>query len=141
MGIDKVQHLIRALKQNYEIEQDWEGKRYVGLTFNWDYDKHEVHVSIPGYVSKALHCFQHEAPKEKQHQPHKHNIPNYGAKQQYAELESNEPQLGESDEKYIQQVLGTFLFYARAVDRTMMVALSTISSEQASPTHKNQCKK
>ena len=33
----------------------------------------------------------------------------------------------------IQQVLGTFLYYARAVDPIMLVALSAISSEQASP--------
>ena len=35
---------------------------------------------------------------------------------------------------YIQQVLRTFLYYARAVDPTMLVALSAITSEQASPT-------
>ena len=33
----------------------------------------------------------------------------------------------------IKQVLGTFLYYARAVDLIMLVALSAISSEQASP--------
>ena len=36
--------------------------------------------------------------------------------------------------KYIQHVLRTSLYYARAVDPTMLVALSAITSEQASPT-------
>ena len=42
--------------------------------------------------------------------------------------------LGKKNKKYIQQVLGAFLYYALAVDPTMLVALSTIASEQASPT-------
>jgi hypothetical protein len=27
---------------------------------DWDYDKREVHLSMPGYVQKALKRFQHE---------------------------------------------------------------------------------
>ena len=42
--------------------------------------------------------------------------------------------------KYVQQVLGTFLYYARAVDITMLVSLSTIASEQATPTQSTMCK-
>ena len=42
--------------------------------------------------------------------------------------------LGKETKKYIQQVLRTFLYYVRAVDPTMLVALSAIASEQASPT-------
>ena len=34
----------------------------------------------------------------------------------------------------MQQVLGTFLYYGRAVDSTMIVALSSIITDQASPT-------
>ena len=37
--IDKnnVEHLITALKKNYEITIDWEGKRYCGMKLDWDY--------------------------------------------------------------------------------------------------------
>ena len=134
VGKEHVEHLIKVLKADYEIEEDWEGKKYVGLTFDWDYKKREVHVSMPDYVQKALHRFQHDKPNRRQQQPHKHNKPNYGAKQQYVEVESKEPILSDEDKKYIQQVLGTFLFYARAVDSTMLVALSAIAADQASPT-------
>jgi hypothetical protein len=134
VGKEHADHLCKVLREDYEIEEDWEGTRYVGLTFDWDYEKREVHVSLPGYVPKALHRFQHERPVKLQNQPHQHTIPNYGAKQQYAKAESDEPELDDKDKKYIQQVLGTFLFYARAVDSTMLVTLSAIASEQASPT-------
>ena len=42
--------------------------------------------------------------------------------------------LGPTDTNFVQQVTGTFLYYARAVDAIMLVALSAIASDQASPT-------
>ena len=36
--------------------------------------------------------------------------------------------------RFIQQVTGTILFYARAIDPMMLVALSAIASEQSKPT-------
>lgn len=35
------------------------------------------------------------------------------------------------EKTYIQQVVGTFLYYARAVDPTMLVALNAIAADQA----------
>ena len=42
--------------------------------------------------------------------------------------------LAKADKKFVQQVTGVFLFYARAVCITMLTALSAIASEQATPT-------
>ena len=44
VGKEHAEHLCKILKQNYEIEEDWEGKKYLGLTFDWDYTKREVHL-------------------------------------------------------------------------------------------------
>ncbi|KAL7480666.1 hypothetical protein ACHAW6_006339 [Cyclotella cf. meneghiniana] len=30
-------HLIETLKEHYTISDDWEGKKYAGLTLDWDY--------------------------------------------------------------------------------------------------------
>jgi hypothetical protein len=43
-----INHLIQTLKQDYKIEKDWEGTWYLGITLDWDYKKHEVHLSMPG---------------------------------------------------------------------------------------------
>ena len=43
-------HLMNALKEDYTISHDWTGKQYIGLTIDWDYEKQEVHISIPGYI-------------------------------------------------------------------------------------------
>ena len=36
--------------------------------------------------------------------------------------------------RFIQEVAGTFLFYARVIDSTMLTALSALASKQANPT-------
>ena len=89
---------------------------------------------MPNYIPDALKHFKHEKPNKWQGSPHQHTAPSYGAKQQFSKAESNEPVLGKENRKYIQQVLRTFLYCARAVDPTMLVVLSAIASEQASPT-------
>ena len=46
------------------------------------------------------------------------------------------PLLDKNDKRFVQEVTGTFLFYARAVDATMLTALSSLASEQCSPTER-----
>ena len=41
--------------------------------------------------------------------------------------------MSKEDKLFVQQVTGTFLYYARAVDPTILVSLSVISSSQSSP--------
>ena len=80
-------HLIQVLEEHYKISKDWHGTKYCGLTLDWDYKKQEVHLSMPGYVEKALAWLKHEKPRKNQDQPHKHVIPVYGATVQYAKEE------------------------------------------------------
>ena len=88
---------------------------------------------MPGYVTKALKRFQHPPPTKPQNQPHPHIPPKYGAKVQYAEPDDTSPPLNKEAKRFIQEVTGTFLYYARAIDSTMLTALSALASEQAHP--------
>mmetsp|Transcript_35759 Transcript_35759/g.55005 ORF Transcript_35759/g.55005 Transcript_35759/m.55005 type:complete len:135 (-) Transcript_35759:380-784(-) len=90
---------------------------------------------MSGYVQKALRRVQHPPPIKPQNQPHEHTVPNYGATQQYTNTPTKEPTLDTANKIFIQQVLGAFLYYARAIDHTMLVALSAIAAEQATPTN------
>jgi hypothetical protein len=54
IGKEHVMHLIRELKEHYEVKEDWEGTWYLGITIDWGYHNHEVHLSIPEYVECAL---------------------------------------------------------------------------------------
>jgi hypothetical protein len=42
--MEDAHHLIEALKQKYTITINWGATKYIGLTFDWDYDKGQVHV-------------------------------------------------------------------------------------------------
>ena len=53
VGEEHAQHLVNVLKGNYDITEDWDGSKYIGLTLNWDYARQEVHLSMPGYMKKA----------------------------------------------------------------------------------------
>ena len=134
IGKEHVLHLIQILREHYEVEEDWGGTRYVGITLDWDYKQHEVHLSMPEYVERALARFGHPSPDKPQHQPHPHTIPTYGATVQYAKPEDTSRRLSPSEKKFIQEVTGVFLYYGRAVDSTMLTALSAIASAQAEPT-------
>ncbi len=71
-----------------------------------------------------------------QNLPHSHVEPTYGAKAQYVEQEAPSIPLDKEGQKYIQAVTGTLLYYSRAVDPTMLVALNAIAMQQASPTQR-----
>ena len=58
--------LLSIIQQNYKCKAEWDGSRYLGLTLDWDYQKREVHVSMPGYVHEALQRFQWRAPSKPQ---------------------------------------------------------------------------
>ena len=54
VGEEHARHLRSVLEADYQVETDRKGKKYVGLTLDWDYERHKVHLLMPGYVSKAL---------------------------------------------------------------------------------------
>ena len=57
-----------------------------------------------------------------------------------AEEEDNLPILPTTEIKRIQQIVGSFLYYARGVDPTIHPAINQIASNQATPTEKKQKK-
>ena len=89
-------------------------------------------------ISAKHYCISitHKKTDKIQNSPHPHNIPTYGAKVQYAEQLDESPKLDKADIKYVQQVAGTLQYYGRAVDPTILPALSSIASEQAAPTER-----
>ena len=90
VGKEHAEHLMKALKRDYTVTEDWTGNKFIGLTLDWDYDQREVHLSIPECVHKALLRFIHECTR-RQDSPCLHTHPNYGAKVQHAEKEGDSP--------------------------------------------------
>ncbi len=91
-GEEHAQHLKNTLEEHYKLTCNWTGTQYIGITLDWDYKKHQVHLSMPNYVKKALKQFHHIAGKL-QHSPYPSVPIQYGAKKQYATQELNAPLL------------------------------------------------
>jgi hypothetical protein len=130
-------HLFAALETKYVITKDWSGDSYLGFHLDWDYTAGHVDVSMPGYVSKALATLGHTPPQRPQHAPHLWTAPVYGAKTQFAPSDIS-PLLDLAGIRRIQQIAGTFLYYSRGCDPTIITALNEISHQQAAPTEKTK---
>ena len=129
---EDVDHLIQALK-DYKLTIDWKGENYCGLKLNWNYDQGWVDISMPKYVIQTLSKLKHPTPKKHVAAPHEWTKPAYGRKPQMAPID-NTPPLPDEEKRRIQQIVGSFLYYARAIDSTILPALSKISTLQAHPT-------
>jgi hypothetical protein len=125
-------HLFAAIHDKYALTKDWTGESYLGLTLKWNYPAGYVDIFMPDYVPKVLAKFQHDHPKSAQH-AHQWTQPAYGQKVQYSNTDQS-PLLNKKDTQRVQSVSGTFLYYARAVDPTILPALNEISNNQAQPT-------
>jgi hypothetical protein len=113
---------------------------YSGMTLKRDYDTRTCDISMPGYVSNILSKFQHDAPKHPQHTPSWYVTPVYGANTQYATKDET-PQLTAQQCLTIQKVTGSVLYYARAVDPTVLMTLNDIATKQTKATEKTQAAK
>jgi hypothetical protein len=137
VGKQHAAHLINALLQSYELTTDWEAKLYSGMSLKWDYKNRTCDISMPGYVSNVLSKFQHDAPNHPQHTPSKYVTPVYGAKTEYATTDETPP-LTAKQCLTIQKVTGSILYYARAVDPTVLMPINDIVTEQTKATEKTQ---
>jgi hypothetical protein len=87
----------------------------------------------PGTLTKALTKYQHPKPVSPQHAPYKAAPIQYGAQVQRVEVNTTQP-LIPKEIKCIQDIVGTLLYYARAVDPTLLAALSAIAACQSNGT-------
>ena len=78
----------------------------------------------------ALQRFEHPLPLKPQDSPHPWTPLVYGAKVQLTPLPDASNPLEATACHRIQEILGTLLFYARAVDDTLLMAINSLAAEQ-----------
>ena len=127
-------HLLHALGQHNTISTDMKGSTYIGLTIECDYVHHTVDISMPGFIERALLRFHHEMPTRPQHSPHRAAPPLYSKQQQLTPKPNTTPLLDAANNKTTQEIIGTLLYYACAVNPTLLVALSTLATQQTKGT-------
>eukprot|EP00804_Cyclotella_cryptica_P004178 CCRYP_014547-RA/>CCRYP_014547-RA protein AED:0.45 eAED:0.45 QI:0/-1/0/1/-1/1/1/0/144 len=117
---------------------DWDGALCCGIQLDWDYNHCTLDISMPRYIHKVLQRFQHPVPSSPQNCPYKPYPKRYGAAAQYPIPTDDSAPLDSDGQKRIQQIVGALLYYARAVDNTILLSLSAIAREQAHPTQLTQ---
>ena len=123
-------NIIRVIKEKYELTEDWDGDLYCGIRLKWDYSKHTLDISMPGYNLKQRPQYCPYSPLPKQ----------YGGEAQRPLPPDTSPPLLKDDIKHCSASFGSILYYAQAMDLTVLMALSTIASEQSKVTPNNMLK-
>jgi hypothetical protein len=134
VGKEHALHLRNVLQEHYTITEDWAGTKYAGIDLQWDYTRRTCRLSIRDYIKNLLVKYGHPRPAKPQLSPHRHAVIHYGAKAQYVVEDKPSPPLDAAGISRVQQIVGALLFYGRAVDNKLLVALSDIGSEQAAAT-------
>jgi hypothetical protein len=137
MGKQHDDHLRNALLKTFELTTEWAETVYSGMTLKWDYKNRTCDISMHGYVSNVLSKFQHDVPKHPQQTPSRYGTLIYGAKTQYT-MEDETPPLAATQCLTIQKANGSVLYYARAVDPTVLMPLNDTAAEHTKATEKTQ---
>jgi hypothetical protein len=82
----------------------------------------------PPSTGGQVHTSSYTHPMKPQHCPYNPNPIKYDQDNQATDPVDTSPKLDEANKKCIQQIVGSFLYYACAVNPTILMALSAIAS-------------
>jgi hypothetical protein len=114
------------------LTEDWTGNLYCEIQLDWDYAGRTVDISMPGYIKKKLQVNGHIMPRKIQGCPYAPEPKIFGTEAQASFHQDYMPKLDEEGIKRVQQIVGSILYYAQAVDMTVLMVLSTIAVNQTS---------
>ena len=70
VGKEYADYLMSALRQLYNMAENWKGALYCGIKLDWHYAEPYVDISMPNYVHKQLTKYEHAPPKGQSNFPH-----------------------------------------------------------------------
>jgi hypothetical protein len=131
VGKEHADHLIASIKSTYKkLTEDWTGSLYCGTTLEWDYVGRTVDISMPGYIKKKMQEYKHLIPEKIQNCPYSPEPKEFGSDTQSPLMPDATPVLDAGGIKRIQQIVGSILYHACAVNMTVLMALSSIAVKQ-----------
>lgn len=86
------------------------------------------------FFIKTLQKLQHAFPHKPQYAPHQWAVPTYDHHRQYVKPPDTSNFLDKVGIQSVQSVVGSFLYYGRAIDNTILVVFNNIAASQAAPT-------
>jgi hypothetical protein len=125
---------------NYTLTKDWSGDLYCGIQLDWDYDKQTMNISMPGYLKKKLQEYGHIMKSRIQMCPYSPEPKTFGTEAQAPLPPHKLPKLNGKGIKRVQQIVGSMLYYAPAVNMTVLKALISIAEKHTNATEKTMAR-
>jgi hypothetical protein len=91
---------------------------------------------MPNYINKKLQEYSHVTPTRLHSCPYHPEPKKYGSEAQAPLPPDATPCLDKAGIKRVQQIVGSILYYVRAVDMTVLMGLSSIEVGQTKATEK-----
>ena len=129
-NIEDLHHLQKSRQQTYTSKMDYKRENFLGFTLKWNYDAGYVNISMPRYITRLLSKLNHPIPPSPQYSPHEFINIKWTSKgdRQYAQQEDDSAYLSPKETKWVQSAICSLLYYARAIDCTMLPALTQIAA-------------
>jgi hypothetical protein len=131
---EDIDHLFAAIKTKYVLTKDWMGDLYCGIKFNWDYKIGPSKFWCPATLSSNYNDIGMPPPLAHNIAPFYPQPKQYGSTLQWPIKPDTYPPLSKDNSKQIKHIIGSILFYVRAVNLTVLMVLSTIANKQAKGT-------
>ena len=127
-----MKHFLQTLRKLYTVKVDYQGSRYLGMDIHIDRRNRHVTLAMPGYVAKLLKRVRPKNIKGAR-TPSKYFAPNYQRSTSQTATVDSSPLASAAQQKELQVVVGTLLYYARSVDPSILTAVHELGSVQAQP--------
>ena len=132
---EDIQHLIDAISPRWKVKYNPTGDKYIGMNLKWSYDPENPSVEISNgeTVPKSLARFDKDNSIKRRKTPSKYVPPVYGSNDIDTEIESIAKHVPEM-KNFVQSTNGTYLFYGRIIDYSILEQTNTIGQSQGNPT-------
>jgi hypothetical protein len=134
VGVEHFNYLLNLLKKFHGVQFNMASDKLAGISIQWDYPGKRCRLSMTGYIDNLLLKFKHPCPPKPRLSLYACLPISYGAKSQLTPESDTSTLLDDKRKLCIQEIVGSLLYYARAVDNTLLVALSAIAACQAQAT-------
>jgi hypothetical protein len=134
-----IDHFIATLRQLYSVKINWEGTKYIGIDIDVDRKSRHVTISMARYIDKLFQTIRPNRTKGVS-TPSTYAPPNYKNPGAQTATIDDTPLATLAQKKELQSVIGTLLYYSRAVDPLILTAVHELGSVQANLTIKDMLK-
>jgi hypothetical protein len=131
---EDLDYLVSCLSDKYHVKVHPVGTKYLGFTIDYNRPDRTLTMSYPKYIPDLLARLRPNGIKHC-HSPAIYTPPSYGRTgPQPATQTPISPPASPAQLKELQVIVGSLLYYSRAVDATMLPAVCALACEQAAPT-------